>query len=114
MNEKIYYLLIILTAFMSSVSQILLNLSNKVCYNNKLREYLNPYVIVSYMILAVTIFINTYALRYIPLKISHTLAASTYIFVLILSRIFLKEKITLKKVMGNILIVLGIIIFIMG
>lgn len=112
MNEKIYYLLIILTAFMSSVSQILLNLSNRVCYNNKLKEYLNPFVITSYVILAMTIFINTYALRYIPLKISHTLAASTYIFVLFLSRIFLKEKITLKKLAGNVLIIAGIIIFI--
>lgn len=113
MSEKIYYLLIILTALMSAVSQILLNFSNRIHYPSKLREYLNPYVITSYAILGLTVFINNYALRFLPLKISHALAATTYIFVLILSRIFLGEKVTLRKVVGNIMIILGIIVFIM-
>lgn len=34
-----------------------------------------------------------------------------YIFVMILSRMFLKEKITKKKILGNALILLGIIVF---
>lgn len=34
-----------------------------------------------------------------------------YIFVMILSRMFLKEKITKKKILGNALILLGIVVF---
>lgn len=107
-----YYIYIIITAFGSAVSQILLNLSNKRVYKNRIQEYVNPYVIGSYGILAVVLLANTYIMHYIPLKIAHALAASTYIFVLILSGFILKEKITLKKIAGNLLIIVGILVFI--
>lgn len=46
------------------------------------------------------------------LKEENAIASSTYVFVLILSRITLKEKVTVKKIVGNILIIVGILIFI--
>ena len=51
-------------------------------------------------------------MRYVPLKNAHTIAATSYVFALILSRIILKEKITVKKIVGNIIIILGIIVFV--
>lgn len=36
-----------------------------------------------------------------------------YVFIMILSRLFLKEKITYKKIIGNALILCGIMIFYM-
>ncbi len=109
-----YYYIIIATAFFSALSQILLNVSAGKTYKNRIFEYLNPYVITSYGILFLVLMVNTYCMRYIPLKNAHAVAASTYVFVLILSRIFLKEKVTIKKIVGNIIIVLGIIIFVQG
>ncbi len=47
------------------------------------------------------------------LKVAHVIAASTYVFVLILSRVFLKEPLTWKKVLGNALIIAGIAVFIL-
>ncbi len=107
------YVLIVGTAFASAVSQILLNYSNKKEHQHKIFEYLNPYVILSYMILFAVLVLNVYAMRSVQLKVAHAIAASTYVFVLILGRIFLKEKITWNKVLGIFLIMVGIIVFIM-
>lgn len=107
-----YYIIIIINAFFSALSQILLNISADKKYKNKLFEYLNPYVIASYGILFLVLVVNVYCMKFLPLKNAHAVAASTYIFVLLLSRIVLKEKITVKKIVGNIIIVLGIIIFV--
>ena len=73
---------------------------------------MNPWVITSYGILFITLAINVYLLRFMGLQEENAVAASTYLFVLILSRIFLKERITKKKLVGNIIIIIGILIFI--
>lgn len=111
LNE--YYLIIVGTAFASAVSQILLNYSNKKTYKKWIFEYLNPYVISSYLILFVVLALNVYTMRFVGLKEAHVIAASTYVFVLILGRIFLKEKITKNKTIGILLITLGILVFIL-
>lgn len=110
--NNIYYLGVVGTAFASALSQILLNISAKKTYKSKIREYLNKWVISSYVILAIVLVINVYLLKFMNLKEENAVASSTYVFVLILSRIFLKEEITWKKLLGNILIVIGILIFI--
>ncbi|MCD8026850.1 MAG: EamA family transporter [Clostridiales bacterium] len=105
-------LLILVTAFFSSVSQILLNISNRKKYSSKIREYLNPYVISSYIILFLVLIANTYIMKFVELKIAHALAASTYVFTMILSSLIMHEKINFKKIIGNVIIVFGIIVFI--
>lgn len=107
-----YYIGVVITAFASAVSQILLNVSAEKKYRSKIKEYLNPWVISSYVILAIVLVTNIYLLGFMNLKEENAIAASTYVFVLVLSRIILKEKITIKKVLGNILIIIGILIFI--
>ncbi len=107
-----YYVLTLIAAFATSVSQIMLNISADKTYKNKIFEYLNPWVIASYGILMIVLIVNSYIMKFINLKDGHALAASTYIFVLILSRIILKEKITPKKIIGNALIIIGIIVFV--
>ena len=107
-----YSFLILITAFGSAVSQILLNLSNRKEHKGRIFEYLNLYVIGSYGILAIVLVANAYIMQFVQLKIAHALAATTYFFVMILSRIILKEKITKNKLIGNLLILLGITIFV--
>lgn len=107
-----YYWGVVLTAFASACSQILLNISARKKYSIRIKEYLNPWVISSYCILVVVLIANVYLLRFMNLKEENAVAASTYVFVLILSRVILKEKITLKKIVGNLLIIAGILIFI--
>lgn len=107
-----YYWGVVGTAFLSALSQILLNVSAKKKYDSKIKEYLNPYVISSYGILFLVLVINIYLLKFMGLQEENAVAASTYIFVLILSKIVLGEQITKKKLIGNLIIIAGIWIFI--
>ena len=101
----------VFTAFMSAVSQVMLNISAAKEYPNRIKEYLNPLVIGSYSIYGIVLLINVYCMRYIPMKDASAVATSTYVFSLILSKLILKERISLKKIIGNIAIVVGILIF---
>ena len=107
-----YAWLVFITAFASAVSQILLNISNRKKYPSRIREYLNIYVVSSYAILFLTLVANIYIMRFVDLKIAHALASSTYLFTMILSRIILGEKITRNKIIGNILIIIGMFVFV--
>lgn len=108
-----YYLIIVLTALFSAVSQLLLNISNRKKHKSFVFEYLNIYVISAYALLALTLIINVYAMRFVELKNAHVIASLTYLFSTFLSCIFLKEKLTWKKLLGNAMIIGGILLFIM-
>ena len=71
--------------FFTAISQVLLKQSANKKYSNPLLEYLNWRVIVAYGIF----------------------------FVLIFSRVILNEKITKGKLVGNLLIIAGILIYTM-
>ena len=114
MNSKIVFALIYIGGvFVSSIAQILLKKSAGKTYESKIREYLNPYVIISYAIFFGATFCTIYAYKGVPLSLGPILAASEYIFVAALSRIILKEHINLKKFIGLSVIVAGIIIYAM-
>ncbi len=107
----VYSLILVGGALVSAVSQIMLKKSAQKEYPSKIKEYLNPLVIVAYILFFGTTFISMYALRVVPLSMAPILEASGYIFVAILSYIFLKEKMTKKQLIGMALIILGIVVY---
>ena len=112
MNSKIIFSLIYLSGvFISAIAQIILKKSAGKEYESKIREYLNPYVIIAYAIFFGATFCTIYAYKGVPLSFGPILAASEYVFVAVLSKIFLKENINLKKFIGLSVIIAGIIIY---
>ena len=112
MNSKIVFSLIYLSGvFISAIAQIILKKSAGRKYESKIREYLNPYVIISYAIFFGATFCTIYAYKGVPLSFGPILAASEYVFVAVLSKLFLKENINLKKFIGLSVIIAGIIIY---
>ena len=112
MNDIFIYALVIVGAtFISSISQILLKISAEKTYENKLQEYLNPWVMIGYVLFFGCTLINVFALKYVPLSLAPILESSGYIFVTILGYFILKEKIGKKKILGMITILIGILIF---
>ncbi|OUQ68619.1 multidrug transporter [Eubacterium sp. An11] len=59
-----------------------------------------------YLISAV---LNVYILRYLDYSVVLPLTSITYIWTMVLSYMILKEKITMKKIMGVVLILVGAI-----
>ena len=112
MNSKIIFSLIYLSGvFISAIAQIILKKSAGKEYESKIREYLNPYVIIAYAIFFGATFCTIYAYKGVPLSFGPILAASEYVFVAVLSKLFLKENIILKKFIGLSVIIAGIIIY---
>lgn len=111
MNSIIGVVLIIFCAFISAFSQVLLKKSASVAHSSWYEEYINVRVIVAYGILFATIIINMYALRFITFKLSNIIGTLSYVFVVIMSKIFFDEKISLKRYIGVIVIIIGIIVF---
>ena len=112
MNEKILFAAIfVFGVFISSVSQIILKKAAQKEYPNKIREYLNARVIFAYIIFFGATLCSIWAYKVIPLSLGPILESSGYLFVALLSWLFLKEKITKKKMLGLSIIIIGIIIY---
>ena len=115
MRELIIYSLILLASvFISSVSQILLKKSAGIKYSSKIREYLNPYVIIGYALFFGCTIVSMYALKVVPLSMAPVLESCGYIFVALMSFFFLKEKFTKRQLIGTLLIIIGVIVYSLG
>ena len=107
----IYSLILLSSVFISSVSQIVLKKSANIKYPSKIKEYLNPYVIIGYGLFFGCTILSMYALKVVPLSMAPVLEAFGYIFVNLMSFFFLKEKITKRQIIGTALIILGVAVF---
>lgn len=106
-----YVLLTIISGILSAISQIILKKSSGIPRKSKIKEYLNPYVISGYGITFLCMILMILAYRGLPYKYGAVMESLVYVHIMILSKLILKERITLKKVIGNSIIILGIIIF---
>lgn len=103
--------LLLLGVFLSAISQVMLKKAALRQYSSKLREYLNPLVIVAYTIFVGTTFLSIYAYKGIPLSMGPVLEATSYIYVTIFGVTIFKEKLNKRKLVGIALIIAGIITY---
>ena len=118
MNKKyeplIYSGFLFVSVIISAFSQIVLKKSAQKTYRNILLEYLNPYVISGYFIFFAAVFLDMLALKKVPVSYIPVVESSSYIFVFIFSKIFLKEQFSARKLISIIFILAGIAIFVAG
>ncbi|MBQ8092000.1 MAG: multidrug ABC transporter [Clostridia bacterium] len=112
MNNTQAVLAVLAAVFIASVSQLLLKAGANKSYPTLIRQYLNPYVVFGYalMVLSTLLFILAYHLG-LGYKYGPVFEALAYPLILVFSFLFLKEKLTVKKIAGNLIIVAGIILF---
>lgn len=106
-----YIIVFIISICIASVSQILLKKSANIKRTSKIKEYLNMYVISAYGLLVISTLLTMYAYKQINLSVGVVIEAIGYIMVAILSYFCIKEKFTKNKIIGIILIIIGVIIF---
>lgn len=111
MDKYIYWIFMFAAVIISAFSQIFLKKSAKKTYSSVIREYLNPYVIIGYGMMVVTTVLTILAYRGLDYKNGPVIESLGYVLIMFLSFFFFGEKITWKKLLGNGLVVLGIIIF---
>lgn len=110
MNKFGYILMFLVSVFISSISQIILKKSANKPSNSKIAEYLNPPVMFAYCLFFGSTLLTTFAYKGVPLSVGPILESTGYIYVAILSVIFLNEKLKCKKLIGYFLIIVGVLI----
>lgn len=109
---NIFYVIVILSIFASSCSQLLLKKSADREYKTWLESMFNWRVLLAYSIFFSSLIINIFALSHgVMLKDMPALESLSAIFIPIISFVFLKETITIKKILASVLVLIGIIVF---
>ena len=111
--NRTFILIMLGGTFFSAISQILLKQSANIKYDNPLREYLNWRVILAYVMFFGIPLLNTWCYTKVDMRFGPVIDTAAYVFVLIFSRVILNEKITKGKLVGNLLIIAGILIYTM-
>jgi len=112
MNELFLFSMIMIGAvFIAACSQILLKREASNTHANFLNEYINRRVIVAYVLFGLSTLVSMYVLRHIPLSLVPVLETVAFIFIPVLSFVFLGEKLRRVQIAGMMIIVVGIIIF---
>lgn len=107
-----YILIGFIGVIVAAVAQIILKYGATSKANSKtLAFFINFYTISGYFLMFVVTLINLFIFRFLDLKYALIFLPSTYILVLLFSKIFLHEKFTKKNIISYSLIILGIIVF---
>lgn len=106
-----YLLLMFAGTFFTAVSQVLLKQSAKEEHKSWIFEYLNWRVITAYGIAFTVLFLNTYAYTKVDMKYGAVIDTFSYVFVMVLSYLLLKEKFNKGQLIGNLIIISGVLIY---
>lgn len=114
MNNRILYILIlVINCFASAISQVLLKKAAQKNYDLFIKQYLNTYVVFGYLIFFIVVIVNIFLLKVLPLVILNPIGEALPIILSFISgKIFFAEKFTLKKILGMIFILFGIVFII--
>ena len=98
---------LLLTGIVAGCAQILLKYATKFPEKNKRVKYF----IGGNILLFLTTFAPIFSLRYVEYKFNSIYASISFVTVFAMSSLLLKESMSFRKVLGCILIVIGIIVF---
>ena len=107
----LYAALILIGTFISSVAQVLLKKAAQKEYASFWQEYLNPPVIIAYVIFFGASLLTILAYRVVPLSMGPILEATGYIYVTIFGVLIFHEKLTPPKLLALVLIVAGLVVY---
>ena len=108
----LYVAFLLFSNFVGAVSQVLLKKSALEPHKSVVREYLNAKVIIAYALFFAAVFIDLTALKIVPASYVPIIEASSYVFAIILSRVFFNDRIKAKQVAAIALIVAGIAVYV--
>lgn len=106
-----YFLLMFAATFFTAVSQVLLKQSAGRPHKSWIFEYLNWRVITAYGIAFTVLLLNTYAYTKVDMKYGAVIDTFSYVFVMVLSYIILKEKFNKGQLIGNLIIITGVMVY---
>ena len=107
-----FYILVILSVFAAACAQMLLKQGARKNYVGFWCQYLNPWVIGGYAIMACSFVLNIFCMsRGVQVKEVSVIESLSYLFVPTLAFFIFREKITWRKAGAIIIIIGGVILF---
>ena len=107
-----YYFIVIVSVFAAACAQMLLKQGARKEYASWWRQYINPWVIGGYGIMACSLVLNIWCLsKGVQVKEVSVIESMSYLFVPLLAFMMFKEKLTMRKVCAIGIIISGVIIF---
>lgn len=107
-----FYILVILSVFAAACAQMLLKQGARRNYAGFWQQYLNPWVIGGYTIMACSLVLNIFCMSHgVQVKEVSIIESLSYLFVPVLAFLLFLEKITRCKLAAIAIIITGIIIF---
>ena len=104
-------ILAIAAAGVAAYSQILLKISTTKHHKNTLCEYINRYVIGGYFLLSLSTVLNVLAYISIDYMLGSVFGSLSYVLVVLFAYFMLHERVDRKKVVGILLVLVGIGIY---
>ena len=101
----------IISAFITAFSQIVLKKSANRQHKSIFSEYINPYVLFSYACYFGVLVLNVFIYTKVDYRFGVVINSMSTVFVMLLSHIILQECVTKKRIIGNAIIVCGILVF---
>lgn len=111
MKTEYYYLILAAGTLIAAFSQVLLKTAASKERKSFWADYLNPHVIIGYAMMALSTLCTIIAYKRVDYKNGPVVEALGFLYIMLLSYFFFKEKITKRKFLGNCIIILGLIIF---
>lgn len=106
------YFLVILSVFAAACAQMLLKQGARKNYVGFWRQYLNPWVIGGYGIMACSLVLNIFCMsRGVQVKEVSVIESLSYLFVPCLAFLLFGERITWRKGIAIAIVISGVIIF---
>lgn len=110
-NIALYSGILLTGVFIGAISQVMLKKASMRKYGSVLQEYLNPRVILAYILFVGTTLLSVFAYRVVPLSMGPVLESTSYIYVTIFGVVIFKEALNRRKLTGLALIITGILIY---
>lgn len=113
MNKEMYmHAAILMTSVLvSAISQVLLKKASIYKYSSRVREYLNPLVLIAYIMFIGSTFMTILSYQGIPLSMGPIIESTSYIYVTIFGVMIFGEKLNKQRCLGLLCIIIGIIIY---
>lgn len=110
-TEFFYAGIMLVSVFVASISQVMLKKAAEREWENRAQEYLNPLVIVAYVLFVGCTLVTVIAYRGIPLSLGPVLEATSYVYVTAFGVWIFKEKLDRRKLAALALILFGIFVY---
>ncbi len=106
-----YYILTLIVVLFTSIGHLLLKIASSRVAVSGGRLYTHPISLVAYVIFAIVAFLSIYAMKGLDLKVFFALNSLTYICIPLLAYVVLRESFTRNRMVGVVIISLGVILF---